>query len=98
MPNISVAFTADHVTEASAEFGTPAESGWIDPDYSMKEIYAEREDVQIFSFPTLEEAEEYIEQVIGEFEPTEGENYYAVDTQHDMVTGDYWRYAGHIIS
>ena len=90
-----VRFTADRITEESGAEGMAAESGWIDP-MNMKEIFPNREDVGVYGFGTWGEAVEWIESVIGAVETTDGESYYGIDSQMDMITGDYWRYAAHI--
>ena len=89
-----VRFTADRITEESAAEGMPAESGWVNPG-SLKDI-REHAGVRAVGFDTLAECQEYIESTIGTTEPTEGDTYYAVDSEQDLETGDYWKYAAHI--
>ena len=92
-----VRFTADRITEESASEGMAAESGWIDP-IRARDIQPNREDVAPYGFGTRAEAVDWIESVIGAVETTDGESYYGIDSQMDMITGDYWRYAAHISS
>ncbi len=91
-----VAFTADVVDEESAANGDARERGWIDPRWSMTQVYENREDVTVETFDTREEAEAYIEETIGNYDSFDGETWYAQDPHEDYKTGDTWSYAGHI--
>lgn len=90
----TVQFTADRVTEESAAEGMAAESGWIDPELSMRRIFDDADEVAAFRFDTYEEAESFIEETIGECEDASAPSYYAKDER--IYDGESWRYAGHI--
>lgn len=91
-----VAFTGDVTDHEHASQGMVRESGWVSPEWSMRQLFEDKEDVKVFLFDTLEEAEAKIEEVIGETDTDGGGSYYAKDSKDDYRTGDNWSYAGHI--
>lgn len=91
---IKLRFTADRITEDSATEGLAAESGWINPDYSKKEIFEDQTEPEIFE--TKEEALERIEEVLGAYTTDNEQDFYGVDNDQDTITGDYYGYAAHI--
>lgn len=90
---VKVTFTADKYTEKSLEIGNAAESGYVNLDWNRFEIMAP-EDEAVKEFDTVEEAEKFIEESIGETEKS-GDSYYAVDSPIDSE-GNHWSFAGHI--
>lgn len=91
-----VRFTGERITEESAGQGDAAERGWVNPSWNRKQLYPKQADVRATGFDTREEAEEFIESIIGSYTTDDGENYYAEDSDLDKETGDYWKYAAHI--
>lgn len=91
-----VAFTGEVTDEAHASEGMARESGWINSRWSMRVLHAEKEDVRVYVFDTLEEAEEKIRETIGDTETDGGGSYYATESRDDYETGDNWSYAAHI--
>lgn len=91
-----VRFTGERITEESAAHGDAAERGWVEPSWNRKNLREKQEDVRATGFYTLAEAEEFIESILGAYQPTEGGTYYAEDSEQDAETGDYWRYAAHV--
>lgn len=91
-----VRFTGERVTEESAAKGEPAERGWVNPSWSRKRLYPNKSDSRAQGFDTREDAEAFIESVLGAYTSDFGENYYAEDADQDKETGDYWKYAAHI--
>ena len=91
-----VAFTADVVTAESAEHGDADRRGWIDWDWSSRQVHENKEDVRVHIFDTREEAEKYIEDTIGTADSYDGYDWYAADPREDYRTGESWNYCGHI--
>lgn len=72
-------------------------NGWVSPSWNRYGLYSEKEDVQVDSFDTLEEAVQHIEDTIGALEHDEGsESYYSLDEDLNHESGEYWYRAGHI--
>lgn len=94
---VDVIFTAARFTEESIGMGLPAETGWIDPNWSMKEIvdFEESESIIPQSFDDEDEAIAYIESVIG-YVTRDGDNFYAEDEDMDLITGDRYSYTANI--
>lgn len=96
MTKFSVQFTADVVTEESANVGDFARSGWIDPQFSKTVLFEAGGDVPSFKFDTREEAEEFIESHIGTADSFDGEDWYASDSHTDLESGENWSYHARI--
>lgn len=96
MTKYEVAFTGDVTDPESASEGMYREAGWVNPEWSMRVLYENKEDIKVYVFDTLEEAEAKIEEVIGETDTDGGGSYYAKDSSSDYRTGDEWSYAGHV--
>lgn len=91
-----VRFTADVVTEESAALGDVDRRGWVDPKWSMREVFDGREDVRSEVFDTEAEALKYIADTIGAYDDNGDGTYYSQDASQDWKTGEYWSYAAHI--
>ena len=92
----TVTFTADVVTEESADFGDYDRSGWIDPKFSKSVIFDDKADVTHFVFDSLESAEDFIRETIGDYDSYDGFTWYATDSHDDYETGENYSYAAHI--
>jgi hypothetical protein len=71
-------------------------NGWVSPSWNRYALYSEKEDVQVESFDTLEEAEKHIEDTIGSYVKEQRGNYYAEDEDMNYESGEHWLRAGHI--
>lgn len=94
--------TGEYVTEESAAEGMAEEIGWVDPHYSRKTLFENRNYVN----PMLEtdtEAEELEDDVysilgqIGVYEDNGDGTFYGVDTEKDYDTSGHYRYDIHFV-
>lgn len=88
-----VTFTADRFTEESLAEGISSENGYVNLDWNRHEIMVDG-DEWVTEFETREEAEQFIEDSIGDTDRS-GDAYYACDSEHDS-NYDQWNFAGHI--
>lgn len=96
MAKFEVSFTADVTTPESASAGMADRSGWVDIEFSRRQVFENKEDVRVHLFDTLEAAEEFIESEIGSADSYDGEHWYAADVKDDYQTGEQWSYCGHV--
>lgn len=85
---VKVTFTASvHNFDTEDEF-----HGFIDPKWSMWELYTEANDVRTYEFDTESEATAFIESEIGSADNFDGIDWYAADPQMNYDTGESWSY------
>ena len=103
--------TGERHTAESTAFGNFAEAGWVDPRYSMRELFDSRNDVSpIFkeweqhdSLPDILRCEDFDQRIrevladtLGAYEDNGDGTFYASDTKiWEYESGDSYSYAVH---
>ena len=88
----TVTFTATVVNpDSEEEF-----HGYVNPKWSMHQLYTEPTDVESFAFDSRKEAEEFVESTIGVADNYDGEDWYAADSTMNLETGEDWSYHARI--
>ncbi len=82
----TVLFTADVLNPDTEE----TFNGYVNPEYSMTQLFTEPTDVVSVTFDTRAEAEAYVEETIGAADSYDGEDWYAADSH--MESGEDWSY------
>lgn len=73
--------------------------GWVDLRWNRFELRENKEDVRphIYDPETDGTIREYVETLIGGIDSgSDGETFYAADSDMNHETGEYWRYAAHV--
>ena len=111
MPKVYAYVTGERVTAESAEHGDAAERGWVDPTFSMREFFDNRNDARPVmdewmphdNLPDVLRPAEPLEEIVadalarylGAWEDNGDGTFYGVDATEDYSTGDTLTYAVH---